>query len=134
MPIQSIMTANPVTIRPDANLAEARELLKRYGIHHLLVVSDQRVMGLLTEGDILLNVSPYADTPAETARDKFTLHKKVHQVMHRRPPTVTPDAPVAAAASIILEHDVSCVPVVNDQEELVGIVSWKDLLRFALKK
>lgn len=134
MPVKTIMTANPVTVSPDATLARARELLERYNIHHLLVETDQRVVGIVSEGDILRNVSPYANTPAETARDQFTLNKKVHQVMHRRPPTVTADAPVSAAAKIILENNITCVPVVNEQGLLVGIVSWKDLLRFALER
>lgn len=134
MPVKDIMTAQPVTVGPEATLAKARELLERYHIHHLLVETDGQVVGILSEGDILRNVSPYANTPAETARDQFTLNKKVHQVMRRRPPTVTADAPVAAAAKIILDNSITCVPVVNGQGLLVGIVSWKDLLRFALQR
>ena len=134
MPIDSIMTANPVTIGPDATLAEARELIEKHQIHHLLVESHKRVVGLVSEVDILRNISPYANTPAETARDQFTLNKKIHQVMRRNPPTITPSDSVKTAAKIILEDHITCVPVVDNSGNLVGIVSWKDLLRFAMNR
>jgi len=66
---------------------------------------------------------------AETARDLATLNKRVHQIMSRNPVTLRPDSSVSEAARLILEHGISCIPVVNGAGKPVGIVSWRDLLK-----
>jgi acetoin utilization protein AcuB len=75
-------------------------------------------------------LSPYIGTPSENARDTATLKKHAHQIMTRQPITLAPEAELADAIKLFLEHRVSCIPIVDNGLKPVGIVSWRDMLRF----
>jgi acetoin utilization protein AcuB len=74
-------------------------------------------------------LSPYVGTPSENARDLATLKKRAHQIMSRQLITLAPDAQLADAVGLFLDHRVSCIPVVEPGPRAVGIVSWRDVLR-----
>jgi acetoin utilization protein AcuB len=98
--------------------------------HHLLVVdAGKKLCGVISDRDLLRALSPYIGTASENARDTATLKKRVHQIMTREPVTLPPEATVADAARLFLEHRVSCIPVVGPGFKAVGIVSWRDLLK-----
>ena len=58
------------------------------------------------------------------------LKKKAHQIMSRHPVVLHTGASLNDAIDLLVENDLSCVPVVNQWGAAVGIVSWKDLLRY----
>jgi acetoin utilization protein AcuB len=66
---------------------------------------------------------------AETARDLATLNKRVHQIMSRHPITLHPQSTIAEAVNLLLTHRISCIPIVDDEFNPVGIVSWRDVLK-----
>ena len=74
-------------------------------------------------------LSPNIGTMSETDRDRATLNKRAHQVMTRDPVSVRPTTPLAAAATLMLEKKVSCLPVTSDEHRLEGILSWRDILK-----
>jgi acetoin utilization protein AcuB len=98
--------------------------------HHLLVIdSGKKLAGVISDRDLLRALSPYVGTPSENARDTATLKKRVHQIMTRQPITLLPEAQVADAVKVFLEHRVSCIPIVDKGFKPVGIVSWRDVLK-----
>jgi acetoin utilization protein AcuB len=130
MKVASIMSRKIVLIGMDDSVAQAQELFQRHHFHHLLVVEGRGLVGILSDRDLLRNISPFVGHLfTERPQDRALLQRRVHQIMTRHPVTITGDASVAEAARRMLDAEVSCLPVVDTHEAPVGIVSWKDLLR-----
>lgn len=131
MLVSEVMTAQVVTISPDDTIAMAKELLDKRRFHHLMVVEDNLLLGVISDKDLLKWLSPYVGTDAETTRDTSLLNKKIHQIMSRRLITVQPETSLKQAIEVMVTSNVSCLPVVNAQNHLEGILSWRDLLAAA---
>lgn len=129
MSVEKIMSKAVVTVDVDARLSRIKEIFEEQGFHHLLVTEKGRLVGMISDRDVLKAISPYVGTDAETLRDKATLNKRSHQIMSRRLVTVTPPDPVLEAVKLFNRERVSCLPVVDDNQRPVGIVSWRDILR-----
>jgi acetoin utilization protein AcuB len=127
--IAAVMTRHPVTVGLDETLGSARARFDRLKIHHLLVVDEGQLVGVVSDRDLLRALSPTLGTPSESARDTATLNKKVHQVMSRHPATLTADASVADAIDLLCSRSISCIPIVDGGLRPLGIVSWRDLLK-----
>jgi acetoin utilization protein AcuB len=124
------MTSRVVTIHMDDPVGIAKEIFDAMKFHHLLVVdSDGKLAGVMSDRDLLKALSPYVGTAAENARDLATLNKRAHQIMSRNPITLPPDADIRDATKLILAARISCVPVVDAAFKPVGILTWRDLLR-----
>lgn len=122
------MSRAPVTVGPDITLATVRRLFESHHFHHILVVDDKRLVGVVSDRDLLKALSPYLGTLSETQRDLATLNKHVHQIMSHQPVVVQADCGLRPAAELMLTHGVSCLPVVDEARRPVGILSWRDLL------
>jgi acetoin utilization protein AcuB len=130
MTVDSIMSRDVVTVRPDAALMEIRGLLQERGFNHLLVTeADDTLCGVISDRDVLKAISPFLDTYTEEHRDVKTLSQPASEIMQPDPITVTPDTTIQKASQILLDNRVSSLPVVEDNE-LVGIVTGKDMLEF----
>jgi len=123
-----LMSSRLVTLGPDDSVAEVRRLFDEHGFHHILVVEDHRLVGIVSDRDLLRNLSPFIDKLAERSQDLALLNRRVHQIMARRPISLPPDATIDEAACLMQMHDVSCLPVL-DNGRPVGIVTRTDLLR-----
>ena len=126
--IADIMSTRVVTVEMDDRLTVAKEIFDQASFHHLLVVDEYQLEGVLSGRDLLRAISPNLGSSAETARDLETLQKRVHQVMTRNPVTVAPHINLDTATRMLLDNNIGCLPVLEDGK-LVGIVTWKDLLR-----
>jgi CBS domain-containing protein len=104
------------TIKPDEPASMAKELFRRYDIHHLVVVDQKNVIGLIADRD-LMDIA--GDTPVQRA-------------MARQPVTITSDETVRKAAAIMSGHVIGSLPVVDDGK-LVGIVTTFDLVALLAK-
>jgi len=102
MNVNQIMTAKVITIGMDDTLGQIQNLFKKYKFHHVLVLDDEELIGVISDRDVLKEISPYVNTLSEDFRARKTLTKKAHQIMTRNPITVEPDVPVENAASIML--------------------------------
>lgn len=129
MSIESIMTTDVFKVRMDDTIGTIREILKHAAFHHLLVVDDHNLVGILSDRDILRNISPFLDTLSERTRDLSILNKRVHQFMTRKLVTVTKQTSVKDAGGLLLKHHISCLPVVSSSGEIEGLVTWRDILR-----
>ena len=130
--VASVMTSRLITVAANASVAEARELLQQNGIHHLLVMHEQRVVAVLSDRDILRSISPYVGSLSEQTRDVRSLLRPVFQLASYHPITVSPDASVLEAAALMLDHAISCLPVLDKHAETIGVVTSRDLLRGVL--
>ena len=127
MTVDGIMSREVVTVSPDTALMDIRRRLQEGGFHHMLVVEEGELCGVISDRDVLRAISPFLDTYSEEHRDVQTLALPAQEVMRTDPITVTPETDIEEAAHLLLDHDISSLPVVEDNE-LVGIVTTKDLL------
>jgi acetoin utilization protein AcuB len=129
MNTRQVMTRKIVTIEMDDSVRRVRDLFEECGFHHVLVLEKGRLVGVISDRDLLRTVSPFIDTLAERSQDLATLNRPVHRIMTRNPVTVSPEMKVEDAARVMLEQGVSCLPVVTGDGRVVGIVTSRDLLR-----
>jgi acetoin utilization protein AcuB len=129
MLVKERMTRNPITIRPDMPVTEAQALLKREKIHHLPVLDrDDRLVGIVTEKD-LLYASPSPATTLSVYEMTSLLSKlKVEKVMTTKLITVTEEVPIEEAARIMADSSIGGLPVMRGRV-LVGIITESDLFR-----
>ncbi|MFT5837887.1 MAG: acetoin utilization protein AcuB [Flavobacteriales bacterium] len=129
MLVEQIMTKPVVTVTMDDTLRVVKQIFENSMFHHLLVVDKGKLYGVISDRDLLKSISPFIGTPKEKAIDKFTLNKKAHQIMSRKPITLTALADVYEAISLFNQHSISCIPIVNEVDAPVGIVSWRDIFK-----
>ena len=134
MTVDTIMSRDVVTVRPDAALMEIRGLLHEKGFNHLLVTEeDDTLCGVISDRDVLKAISPFLDTYSEEHRDVKTLSQPASEIMQSEPITVAPDTTIKEASMMLLDNRVSSLPVVEGTE-LVGIVTGKDMLEYYISK
>jgi acetoin utilization protein AcuB len=127
--VADLMTRDVRSVTPDEYLLVLNDLFRKHRIHHLLVVEDGALVGVISDRDVLRAISPFLGTTAEQHRDARTLEMRAREIMTRQPITITPEAPIQAAASLLLAHDISCLPVVSDGGTVHGIITSRDVLR-----
>jgi acetoin utilization protein AcuB len=130
--IRDIMTSRVVTIEMDDSLEVIREIFKKVRFHHLLVVDNEKLVGVISDRDALKAISPYVGTMSETDRDGATLNKCAHQIMSHHPVTVRHSCSLQEAAQLMLIRGVSCLPVTTVDGVIQGVVTWKDMVRAVL--
>jgi len=128
MTVETIMSQKIVTVEMDETLERIREIFEQHRFHHLLVVSGRRLMGVISDRDLLKSISPFVDTLSETSRDLAILQKRAHQIMTRKPISVSKDVTVQIAAETLLANNISCLPVTNEEGNVEGILTWRDIL------
>ncbi len=128
MLVQEWMNPRPLTVAPQTTLAEAKGIMDKYWIRHLVVVEGEALVGVLSDRDVrTASLPPGAQTPA-AAQEAHLARVAVREAMTRDPRTVRPDTPLLEAARLMIEHRFSSLPVV-DGARLVGILTETDILR-----
>ena len=147
--IAMMMTRHLITVALDEPLHKIQRIFEREGFHHLLVVDEGELVGVISDRDLLSALSPYINTPSEQRRDQRTLHRRAHHIMSRRLVTVTRETPIAHAAALLLKHSIGCLPVVASSvpvqpyagshlrlvtsgRTIEGIVTWRDIMAYYL--
>jgi acetoin utilization protein AcuB len=135
MDVGSIMTTRVVSVEMDDRLEVVKKIFDTLKFHHLLVVGDGgKLQGVVSDRDLLKALSPYVGSVAENARDLATLNKRVHQIMSRNLHTLYPPASIPEAAQLLLDHRISCIPIIDGARRPVGILSWRDILKALLAR
>ncbi|MFB0981887.1 MAG: CBS domain-containing protein [Alteromonadaceae bacterium] len=129
MKIASIMTKAFVSVSLDDNLLTIKNIFEYANFHHLLVVDNNQLSGVISDRDLLKALSPNIGTAAELARDLATLNKKAHQIVNRKLATLTAGASIFDAIDIFNQTKMSCIPIVDEKNHPVGIVTWRDIMR-----
>lgn len=132
--VSHLMTPTVVTVEMDDPLSLVKDIFDNTSFHHLLVVNEHRLLGVVSDRDLLKALSPYLGTAAETRRDLVSLDKKVHQIMTREAVTLQPKAHVYDAVEVFNTHKISCIPIVDSSDHVKGILTWRDILRALGKK
>ena len=133
--VSFLMTADDlVTVDIADNLSRARQLLSERAIHHLPVLDDGKLVGILSSTDLLrLGVgTEYLDDDTLDARLDASF--KIEQVMEKSLVTLRPKDPLLRAAQLLHQESFHSLPVVDEVGELVGILTTRDLLGFMIEE
>lgn len=129
--VKSFMTGSPVAIRTDASALEALDLMIEHGIRHLPVTDgERRVVGILSFDDLRAAFPvPVRLASPPSVEDRLDLRDlTVGEVMTFAPVTARADAPLEEAAGLLAERRIGCLPVVDEDGRLDGIITETDML------
>jgi len=126
------MTATPITTGPDTPVLEARQLMLGKRIRHLLITDGPKLVGIVTDRDIRLNLPSPATSLSVWEVNYLLARLTVASVMTKALVTVSPDRDSRDVAVLMLDHKIGALPVV-DGGRLVGIITETDLLRAFVK-
>ena len=132
IPVSTIMSTQLVVLNTTDSLEKAEQLFSKHRIRHIPVIQGRKIVGMLSLTD-LLRIS-FADGAYEdedeiesVVYDMFT----ITQVMAKAIRTVGPDTSIREVAEILSNEEFHALPVV-DKDELIGIVTTTDLIRYLL--
>jgi CBS domain-containing membrane protein len=116
--VSDIMSPDPIALYLDDRVHEGLEEMNISGIHHLPVLDDEgRLVGVVSHRDLL------------AAREQG--EEPVATLMQRDVKTVSPDTLAHEAAYLLLRHGIGCIPVTDNDANLLGIVTVTDFVRIA---
>ncbi|MEM2675147.1 MAG: CBS domain-containing protein [Candidatus Bathyarchaeia archaeon] len=117
--VNDVMVTDVVTVESHVDVKRAVRVMNDFEIGCLIVVEAGRVIGILTERDVLKRVVDEGRKPEETT---------VGEVMSKPPITISPDADLETAIALMFKHKIKKLPVVENGK-LVGLVTFTDLVR-----
>lgn len=135
MKVRDLMTTDPITTTPDAPLKEAARIMVREKISGLPVMEGPQVVGIVTEGDFLRQEAnrdqPYRLSLLEALFGEGGAEPAVEtvgEVMTEPVITITADATVSEAARVMSHRKVKRLPVLDDDGNLIGVISRADVV------
>ena len=130
--VVDVMTKNPLVMTPAETIGQADELMTENRIRQLPVVDEGALLGIITDRDIRSFLAQSALVEPEE-RTKV-LRTKVSEIMTAEPLTLAPDDDLREAIELLIEEKIGGIPVVDQAEGLVGIVTYVDVLRCFLNR
>ena len=127
--VREIMTGSPVTLKPEDTLDLANNVISLGRIRHIPVVEDGRLIGLLSERDLIGAATIEIFGLKEKRKSALLKTVLIKDVMKKRVISVKPDTPIKDAAHLMADKKIGCVPVV-ESGTLVGLLTTTDILRY----
>jgi CBS domain-containing protein len=131
--VREWMTSPVITVTPQTSISSAHQIMKENGIRRLPVVENERLVGIVTIGDVREASPSDATTLSIWELNYLWAQLTVERVMTRKTLTIRADSPLLDAAQIMLDHKVSGLPVVDENDRLVGILTESDIFRMLVK-
>lgn len=129
MNVKNYMTSTVITVSEDTKVLEALDLMKKHHFHRLPVVRNEKMIGLITE-EIIQENSPSTATSLSIHEMNYLLTKTtVGDIMHKEVVTIEAEDLLEEAAVLMLENEVGALPVVENKNKVIGIITDKDLFR-----
>jgi len=123
------MTTEVITVDEDVSLMQASKLMKEHGIQHLPVIQEHRLVGIVSDRD-LKEAQPSDATSLDIHELYYLLDKvRIKSLMSTNLHTTTGEEVIERAAALMLDYDISALPVVDQEGKLKGIVTKGDLFR-----
>lgn len=132
IPIAEIMTKNVFSVSPDQSLDAVQQIFESNRFHHVPVVNDGVLIGMVSKSDIyLISQGLSMGVNAESANREIFRTILVEEVMTTKLAKLSPTDRVDVAAEIFSENLFHAIPVVDDDNKLVGMITTYDLIIYA---
>lgn len=130
-PVTRLMTEAVLSVDVDAPVSEALRLFAEYPVHHLPVVRERVLVGMLSSADVM-KLEGFLPKKGRSAREYLDQRFRIDMLMRQPAISVQPQQTAEDAARLMVRHGIHALPVVNGQNHLVGIVTTTDLMQAAL--
>ena len=129
--VGDVMERDFVSVRPEERLDLVEDVMRLGRIRHMPVIDRGRLVGIVTQRDLLsASLSNSLDFEA-VERRRFMESVTVDEVMTLEPEVIGPDAPLRDAAAQMIDRKIGCLPVLDDERRVVGIITETDLIASA---
>ncbi len=133
--IKSIMSTELVCGTTQSKISEIKTMMQESKIRHVPIISGKKLVGLISQVDILgSSFSNVFLDDDQTTNDQLDHTATVEQIMTKDLNTIHESETVREGALRLMSASFNSLPVVNDSEELVGIVTSKDLIRYLIEQ
>lgn len=129
MTLDQIMSHPVATVELDDTLKVVKDILDHAKFNHLLVKEGGKLAGVISDRDVYRQLTPTFGTPLETYKDHLLLQRPVHTFVTRNPVTLRKTANMFEAIDVFLSKNISCIPIVDSENRIEGIITKKDILR-----
>jgi CBS domain-containing protein len=128
--IDRILTREIITVHIAQNVSDVRKIFAENGFHHVPVVSGKKLIGIVSASDIL-GISVEGLGSDDRSMDAYIDHQfSIEGLMKKDLKTLSTKSTIADAAEILSDGKFHAVPVVDENDDLVGLVTSTDLIRF----
>ena len=129
MLVQELMTADVRSLTPEATLCDLLDLMYENDFRHVPIVDGEgELLGLVTHRDVVRGAVTSKDDLPQNWREEILSSRTVDNVMQAEVYTIGPTDTVEEAATLMLEHKLGCLPVIEGGR-LVGILTESDFVR-----
>lgn len=131
MLVKTIMSTNLFVVHPKTPVTDAQEIMRREHIHHLPVIEERtkKLVGIVSEKDLIYAAPSPASTLDVYEMTRLLSKLSVSKVMTRELLTTGGNELVEDAARTMVDHDIGCLPVIDEAGDLIGIVTESDIFR-----
>ncbi len=130
--VKDWMVAPVITVEASSPISAAHHLMKNNDIRRLPVINNNKLVGIVTIGDVREASPSDATTLSIWELNYLWAQLTAEKIMTRNLITVKPDTPILDAAELMMEHKVSGLPVV-EEDNLVGMLTESDIFRMLIK-
>lgn len=124
------MTSNLVTVNPQDKLTAVREIFDKNNIHHIPVVRYRKIVGLISKTDFLHFLRGFNQNDEDRFVNEARLRAyTAEDLMTKGLAKLSPDDRINVALEIFLENRFHAIPIVNEKEELEGILTTFDVIK-----
>ena len=129
MNVKHFMTKEVITVSKDTRVTDAVDIMERNNFHRLPVVENEKYIGLVTDEEIAEN-SPSSVTSLSIYEMNYLFDKvSVGEIMIKQTITISPDTLVEEAATLMNDKNVTVLPVLDEENQVVGILTYKDIFK-----
>ena len=129
-PLSQVMARNVIALQLHDRASMVDTLMKAHPIHHIPVMDGKVLKGLISQGDLFRNMlSPHFYDSEKEQHSFLDSFLAIPSLMTEDPITLGPDNTLGEALDLVLEYRVGCIPIVDESNELLGILTTSDLLR-----
>lgn len=129
MKVKHYMTKDVITVTPKVKVTDAVDIMEENKFHRLPVVQDGKFYGLITE-ELIAENSPSKVSSLSIYEMNYLFDKMLVEDVMKKDVTVTyPDVLIEEAAMLMIEKDITVLPVVDEAKNVIGIVTHKDIFK-----
>lgn len=132
--VSQIMTQNPYYVNATDRVIHARKIMFENRVSTLPVFEEGELVGIVDYNSIAKALAKFRDSVAKHHQSERIRHFLVNQVMNTAPPSLKPDATVSEAAELMLKEGLKGIPVLDESEDLIGIVTKTDMTELVANK
>ncbi len=127
--VSTIMSTDLKCVEPENEIKLVHKIFAEYRIHHVPVVHDKKVIGIVSKSDFLYFLRGYTRNDVDRFVEEARLRAfKVEEIMVKEVEVIKEEEPIEKAVDVLSENRFRCLPVLNKKNDIVGIVTTHDIV------